>query len=88
MTRWISLCRRVVSFISRHGRDDNTLTWEAQDEAAARKVGTTIAGMAIAGTTSGDAQSEELSPADWMRIYFGHARAVQRTVTQLLERNS
>jgi [protein-PII] uridylyltransferase len=69
----------------RHGRDDNTLTWEAQDEAAARKVGTTIAGMAIAGTTSGDAQSEELSPADWMRIYFGHARAVQRTVTQLLE---
>jgi [protein-PII] uridylyltransferase len=25
------------------------------------------------------------TPADWMRIYFGHARAVQRTVTQLLE---
>ncbi|MGB7598973.1 MAG: HD domain-containing protein, partial [Candidatus Sulfotelmatobacter sp.] len=23
--------------------------------------------------------------ADWMRIYFGHARAVQRTVTQLME---
>ena len=28
----------------RHGRDDNTLSWEAQDEAAARKVGATIAG--------------------------------------------
>jgi [protein-PII] uridylyltransferase len=55
----------------RHGRDDNTLSWEAQDEAAARKVG------------AGDAA--ELSPADWMRIYFGHARAVQRSVTQLLE---
>jgi [protein-PII] uridylyltransferase len=55
----------------RHGRDDNTLSWEAQDEAAARKVG------------AGDAA--ELSPADWMRIYFGHARAVQRCVTQLLE---
>jgi [protein-PII] uridylyltransferase len=27
----------------------------------------------------------ELSAADWMRIYFGHARAVQRTVMQLLE---
>jgi [protein-PII] uridylyltransferase len=55
----------------RHGRDDNTLSWEAQDEAAGRKVGA--------------ADSAELSPADWMRIYFGHARAVQRTVTQLLE---
>ena len=55
----------------RHGRDDNTLSWEAQDEAAARKIGAPEAGG--------------LSAADWMRIYFGHARAVQRTVTQLLE---
>jgi [protein-PII] uridylyltransferase len=55
----------------RHGRDDNTLSWEAQDDAAVRKVGA--------------ADSAELSAADWMRIYFGHARAVQRTVTQLLE---
>jgi [protein-PII] uridylyltransferase len=55
----------------RHGRDDNTLSWEAQDEAAARRIGA--------------ADSTELSAADWMRIYFGHARAVQRTVTQLLE---
>jgi [protein-PII] uridylyltransferase len=55
----------------RHGRDDNTLSWEVQDEAAARKIGAPGA--------------EELSAADWMRIYFGHARSVQRTVTQLLE---
>jgi [protein-PII] uridylyltransferase len=55
----------------RHGRDDNTLSWEAQDEAAARRIGAT--------------DSAELSAADWMRIYFGHARAVQRTVAQLLE---
>jgi len=55
----------------RHGRDDNTLSWEAQDAAAARKIGAS--------------EFEELSAADWMRIYFGHARAVQRTVTQLLE---
>ena len=55
----------------RHGRDDNTLSWEAQDEAAARKVGAP--------------DSDELSAADWMRIYFKHARAVQRAVTQLLE---
>ncbi len=55
----------------RHGRDDNSLTWEAQDEAAARKIGTS--------------ETAALTAADWMRIYFGHARAVQRTVTQLLE---
>jgi [protein-PII] uridylyltransferase len=53
----------------RHGRDDNILTWADQDEAAAQKIGT----------------SEALSPAAWMRIYFGHARAVHRVSTQLLE---
>jgi [protein-PII] uridylyltransferase len=55
----------------RQGRDDNTLSWEAQDEAAALKIGAS--------------DGEELSAAEWMRIYFSHARAVQRTVTQLLE---
>src|ERR1700685_3732830 len=40
----------------RHGRDDNTLSWEAQDEAAARRVGATM----------GSANQSELSPADWM----------------------
>jgi [protein-PII] uridylyltransferase len=63
----------------RHGRDDNTLSWEAQDEAAARRVGTQI------GEQTSASDAEQLSAADWMRIYFGHARAVQRTVTQLLE---
>lgn len=57
----------------RHGRDDNSLTWEAQDEAAARKIGVQ------------EAVDFALTAADWMRIYFGHARTVQRTVTQLLE---
>jgi [protein-PII] uridylyltransferase len=55
----------------RHGRDDNALSWEAQDEAAARMIGAS--------------DSAELTAADWMRIYFGHARAVQRTVMQLME---
>jgi [protein-PII] uridylyltransferase len=55
----------------RHGRDDNALSWEAQDEAAAQKIGS--------------ADAADLTPADWMRIYFRHARAVQRTATQLLE---
>ncbi|HVI09366.1 MAG TPA: [protein-PII] uridylyltransferase [Candidatus Binatia bacterium] len=55
----------------RYGRDDNSLSWEAQDEAAARKIGAPYGG--------------NLNAAEWMRIYFGHARAVQRTVLQLLE---
>ncbi len=55
----------------RQGRDDNTLSWEAQDEAAEKRIGA--------------ADALELSPADWMRIYFGHARSVQRSVMQLLE---
>jgi [protein-PII] uridylyltransferase len=55
----------------RHGRHDNTLTWEAQDEAAARKIGASDAEIA--------------SAADWMRIYFGHVRSVHRVCNQLLE---
>ncbi len=55
----------------RHGRHDNTLTWEAQDEAAARKIGAR--------------DLEITNAADWMRLYFGHVRAVHRVCTQLLE---
>src|SRR5271155_3041907 len=53
----------------RHGRDDNALSWEAQDEAAVRKIGAPDAAA--------------LTAADWMRIYFGHARELQRAVMQL-----
>jgi [protein-PII] uridylyltransferase len=55
----------------RHGRDDNILLWDAQDEAAARKIGTPDVGA--------------INAADWMRLYFGHARAIDRVATQLLE---
>ncbi len=55
----------------RHGRHDNTLFWEAQDEAAARKIGASDADIT--------------SAADWMRIYFGHVRSVHRVCNQLLE---
>ena len=55
----------------RYGRHDNTLTWEAQDEAAAKKIGTSDLEIANA--------------ADWMRVYFGHVRAVHRVCNQLIE---
>ncbi len=55
----------------RYGRDDNALSWEAQDEAASRRIGAP--------------DPADLTAADWMRIYFGHARAVQRAALQLME---
>ena len=55
----------------RHGRDDNMLSWEAQDEAAARKIGAR--------------DLEITNAADWMRVYFGHVRGVHRICLQLLE---
>jgi [protein-PII] uridylyltransferase len=55
----------------RHGRDDNTLAWLAQDGAAQRRVGVSGAG--------------KLSASDWMRIYYGHARLIHRVAQQLLE---
>jgi [protein-PII] uridylyltransferase len=55
----------------RQGRDDNMLLWETQDEAAERRIGVPDA--------------EVTTAADWMRIYFGHARAVYRASIQLLE---
>ena len=55
----------------RHGRDDNMLTWEAQDDAAIHKIGIP--------------EGEVVSAADWMRVYFSHARAINRTALKLLE---
>jgi [protein-PII] uridylyltransferase len=55
----------------RNKRDQNLLTWDAQDDAAARKIGTQNTAVT--------------SAIDWMRVYFGHARAVEHISSQLLE---
>ncbi len=55
----------------RNERDDNLLTWAAQDDAAAEKIGARDAHIHNA--------------TDWMRIYFRHARAVEHISSQLLE---
>jgi [protein-PII] uridylyltransferase len=54
----------------RNKRDDNILSWNAQDEAAALSIGLETAGTA--------------DPAYWMRTYYRHARAVYRRVTLML----
>jgi len=55
----------------RRNRDDNTLDWHAQDEAAALSIGLETRGTA--------------DPAYWMRTYYRHARAVFRRATLLLD---
>jgi len=55
----------------RHGRDDNTLAWAMQDEAAAAHVGA--------------ADAVTLTASEWMRIYFGHARLIHRVAGQLMD---
>lgn len=56
-----------------HGRDDNNIDWAAQEELAARGVGTGLGAV---------------SPAEWMRLYFGHAKTVYRHNRQLLDQVS
>ncbi len=55
----------------RNKRAFNLLTWDAQDEAAALKIGTQNAGAG--------------NVIDWMRVYYGHAHTVEHIAGQLLE---
>jgi [protein-PII] uridylyltransferase len=57
----------------RHERDDNTLDWQAQDAAAEAMVGMT------------GRRPKKADAAYWMRIYFRHARSVERRVKQMLD---
>lgn len=71
---FISAVRCFLHF--RHGRDDNTLTWAAQDDAAAQKIGCPREQIeSVRGLTA----------SDWMRRYFSHARSIHRICTQLLD---
>jgi len=59
------------SFIHyRNGRDDNLLSWEAQDSAASNGIG---------------AGRQAMETAQWMRNYFRNARLVSGASIQLLE---
>jgi len=55
----------------RHGRDDNSLDWQSQDEAAANSIGLETRGTA--------------DPSYWMRTYYRHARIVYRRAALLME---
>jgi [protein-PII] uridylyltransferase len=54
-----------------YGRDDNQLSYDAQAQAADRGVGLR--------------DDENLPAADWMRIYFRHARTIDQLMSELIE---
>ena len=62
--------RRAAS-TSDSGRDDNSLDWHAQDEAAAQSIGSETKGTS--------------DPAYWMRTYYRHARTVYRRAILAME---
>ena len=102
------LVRRAVDFMSEircflhysNGRNDNTLTYELQAEAAARSLG--IPGRfsgAISGAISGTGArnqvgavtgkgSAEHEAAEWMRMYFRHARTLNRRLLRHMEQKT
>jgi [protein-PII] uridylyltransferase len=72
---------RAVDFLSsarchlhyRNNRDNNNIDWTAQEELAVRGIGTGYGAV---------------TPAEWMRTYFGHAKTVFRNNIQLLDQVS
>ena len=57
----------------RSNRDENIVTWEAQEDLARRGIGS---------------DTGPLTSAEWMRLYFRNAKATYRNATQLLEQTS
>ncbi|HWR13812.1 MAG TPA: [protein-PII] uridylyltransferase [Terriglobales bacterium] len=66
--RFLSAARTFLHYCA--GRDDNTLSWEAQDKAAAKGIGMP--------------SQETTSATSWMRVYFRNARAIERVTLNLL----
>ncbi|HEY2461737.1 MAG TPA: DUF294 nucleotidyltransferase-like domain-containing protein, partial [Candidatus Acidoferrum sp.] len=54
-----------------HGRNDNTLTYDMQSGAAERSIGVVIGGP--------------MDAVEWMRLYFRHARILNRQLLRYLE---
>jgi len=57
----------------RSNRDENVVSWEAQEDLARRGVGS---------------PEGPLSSAEWMRLYFRHAKAIYRNSSQTLEQTA
>jgi [protein-PII] uridylyltransferase len=90
-----NLVARAVEFMSEircflhysNGRNDNTLTYELQSEAAARSLGI---GNGVANKVENGAASEKAAEqaAEWMRIYFRQARTLNRRLLRHMEQKT
>ena len=60
----------------RHDRDDNVLDWLAQDAAAEHAIGL---------PPSMREASKKIDAAYWMRVYFRHARLIERRLLTVME---
>jgi [protein-PII] uridylyltransferase len=70
--RFLAATRCFLHF--RHERDDNVLDWQAQDVAAAERVG-----------MGANPDARPVDAAYWMRAYFRHARVVERCMAWEME---
>jgi [protein-PII] uridylyltransferase len=57
----------------RSNRDENVVSWEAQEDLARRGIGSA---------------EGPISSAEWMRLYFRHAKAIYRNASQVLEQTA
>jgi [protein-PII] uridylyltransferase len=84
------LAANAVDFLSaircflhyRNGRNDNTLTYELQTAASERLLGV---GNGTGGSRTGGIPR---SAAEWMRLYFRHARTLNRQLLRYLEQKA
>ena len=70
--RFLAALRCLLHFD--RGRDDNLLTYESQEKAAAAGLGVSY--------------GQPVDPPQWMRAYFLHVRSIHSLVTRLLEEAS
>ena len=75
-TRFLAAVRCFLHY--RHERDDNVLDWQAQDAAAAMRVG-------LEPLPPGSESTLRVDGAYWMRAYFRNARVIERSMAWEME---
>src|ERR1700720_4659022 len=100
MTAEDDLVRKAVDFMSEircflhysNGRNSNTLTYELQAAAAARSLGISGINSRTAGrnrdSEGAERGSAEHEAAEWMRMYFRHARTLNRRLLRHMEQKT
>jgi [protein-PII] uridylyltransferase len=96
MTAEDDLVRKAVDFMSEircflhysNGRNDNTLTYELQAAAAARSLGISGVPTRKKDVELAERGVAEHDAAEWMRMYFRHARTLNRRLLRHMEQKT